>query len=246
MEKELFDSVAALQNEHWWFKARKSFAMEALRQGPAGKAGPILDIGCGSGVMIDFLKDYGKPVIGIDYSEYALKLCAVGVHGVLARGTVEHLPFKDNSFGLVTSFEVLYHKQVGDDDKVIREIYRVCKKGGRILIIDSAFDFLKSKHDDFAHGVRRYTVKELSGKLKMAGFVMRKSSYLYMSIFPILCVVRAFKNIFIPKDKPSCDLHRAPAFINNMMIRVLRLEAVLLRKIALPFGVSVLCVAEKE
>lgn len=245
MEQELYDSVSELQDRHWWFIARRNFVKAIL----SGRADPkdksILDIGCGSGSMIDFLKNYGESVTGIDYSDYVLKLCSLRGHKMLVRGTVEKLPFSNESFDFVTSFEVLYHREVGDDTKVIKELYRVCKKGAMILIIDSAFNFLKGKHDDFAHGARRYTTGELAAKLSSAGFVVKRAGYLYMCIFPLLCIVRFFKNVFLPKDKTSSELHETSQWLNRCMISILKIESIISRKFNLPFGVSVFCLAEK-
>lgn len=244
MEEELYSRVSDLQDSHWWFVARRNFVKEILGA-PDGKSRSVLDIGCGPGAMIDFLKDYGESVAGIDYSPYAIKLCSDKGYREIVRGTVERLPFSDGSFDLVTSFEVLYHKQVGDDLEVMRELYRVCKRGGMVMIVDSAFNFLKGKHDDYAHGVRRYTKGELDRKMKSAGFEIKRSGYLYMSIFPLLCAVRFFKNIFLPEDKTSSELHKANALLNRFMVSILRLESLIVRNFDLPFGISVFCLAKK-
>jgi ubiquinone/menaquinone biosynthesis C-methylase UbiE len=245
LEKALYDNVNRLQDEHWWFASRRRFVREVLDKAVISDNAAILDIGCGSGAMIDFLHNYGKFVAGIDYSAYAIKLCAENGHKDLVRGTVENLPFIDGAFDLITSFEVLYHKAVGDDSKVIKEMYRVCKKGGKVLVVDSAFNFLKGKHDDFAHGARRYTVKQLSKKLEDSGFRIRKASYIYMAIFPLLCVIRAAKNIFLPKSTSSSELHPAPRFLNDLMIKIFEAESAMLGRMSLPFGVSLICLAEK-
>lgn len=246
MDKELYEMVSRLQDNHWWFIARKNFVREALKRDASFTGKRLLDIGSGMGSMIEFLKGYAEKVTGIDYSEYALRLSADRGYDALVRGTVEDLPFSDGSFDLATSFEVLYHKQVGDDNKVLRELYRVLRKGGMVVIVDSAFNFLKGKHDDFAHGVRRYTRGELESKLEGAGFTVRRSSYLYMSIFPVLCVIRLIKNIFLPKASTSSELHETQPWLNNLMISLLRVESSILRRANLPFGISVFCIAEKE
>lgn len=243
MEKALYDKVSELQNEHWWFVARRSFIASFFAK--KSKSNAILEIGCGPGPMINFLKNYGNFVIGIDYSEYALTLCTQNGHDNLVRGTVEHLPFSDESFDLLTSFEVLYHKQVGNDISVMKEMHRVCKVGGHVVIVDPAFDFLKGKHHNFSHGIRRYTVNELTRKLESVGFVIKRASYIYMSIFPLLYVMRVIKNIFSPKNAMSSELNKTNPLVNRCMIILFQFEALILRKLNFPFGASVFCMAEK-
>ena len=91
-----------------------------------------LDIGCGVGYTLQRLPD-GFKKIGVDYSFSALKLASqqLAKGAALVRSSGCALPFKDNSFGLITCIEVLEHLE--DDAKAVSEISRVLRPGGLLI-----------------------------------------------------------------------------------------------------------------
>lgn len=86
--------------------------------------GSILDIGCGNGTFINILPNRYKTVVGLDYSSEVLKY----VKKKKVRGNITNLPFKDESFDLVTSLEVLEHLTYETFERGILELERVSKK----------------------------------------------------------------------------------------------------------------------
>jgi len=93
-------------------------------------SGKILDVGCGTAEFLVKVASHCE-VHGIEPDADFVKLARMrmkinGVEGEVIRAVGEHLPFKDNSFDIVTSFSVLEHVQ--DPLKVIDEMLRVSKK----------------------------------------------------------------------------------------------------------------------
>jgi ubiquinone/menaquinone biosynthesis C-methylase UbiE len=106
------------------------------------KTNRILDVGCGGGRTINKLAamaSAGK-VQGIDYSEESVAAARrtnarwIDIGQVtIEHGTVSQLPFADNTFDLVTAVEThLFWPDLGQD---MREIFRVLKPGGALLIV---------------------------------------------------------------------------------------------------------------
>lgn len=99
----------------------------------------VLDIGCGGGININRMAEKAKKVYGIDYSEESVKLSREvnsrqineGKVEVL-EGNVKSLPFKDNTFDIITAFETVYFWP--DIEKCFGEVKRVLKPGGIFLI----------------------------------------------------------------------------------------------------------------
>ena len=96
----------------------------------------VLDIGAGKGTIINELrKQFDSEFIGID---------PVFEGGLVKRGSIYNIPFEDNSFDVVMVFEVLQHTFLED---ALKEIYRVMKKNGMLIIGErnplSIFGFLK-------------------------------------------------------------------------------------------------------
>lgn len=99
----------------------------------AGKRvqGHVLENGCGVGQYVRRLAEAGGTVIGLEYDfERAHAARQVALHIVNAAG--EGLPFPNGYFDLILSHEVIEH--VADDRQAVREMVRVLKPGGRIVL----------------------------------------------------------------------------------------------------------------
>ena len=55
MEKTFYDELSRREKDHWWFSCRRRLAAETLRRYRVKTAGRILDMGCGTGAMLDEL-----------------------------------------------------------------------------------------------------------------------------------------------------------------------------------------------
>jgi SAM-dependent methyltransferase len=96
-------------------------------------AGPefqtALDAGCGNGEDVDFLRDLGKDVIGIELSRVMWRhLKSKDNKDYFLLGDISDLPFANDSFDMVYSFEVLEHLPTKEGIKAVNEIYRVTRK----------------------------------------------------------------------------------------------------------------------
>jgi Methylase involved in ubiquinone/menaquinone biosynthesis len=96
--------------------------------------GLILDAGCGVGLKMEHLKHY--KVIGMDYSLEGLKV-AKELKFPLVQASVHKLPFKDNVFDFVYSFEVLQHLPTWEYiESSFSEISRVLKRNGIFVTVN--------------------------------------------------------------------------------------------------------------
>src|SRR5437870_490482 len=121
-----------LEENFWWFVGMR--AITAALLDPVCASNPdrdVLDAGCGTGRMLAWLERYAgkRRVVGIDFSETALKFCRQRDHRELTRGSVAQLPFADSTFDLVTSFDVLQHVFERGDVNAIAEFHRVVRPG---------------------------------------------------------------------------------------------------------------------
>ena len=139
----------------------------------------ILDVGCGGGVNVALLLekcDQGT-VTGIDYSPVSVEASRKKNKEAIEKGkcniiegNVLSLPFKEDSFNIVTAFETIYFWN--PIEKAFKEVFRVLKPEGKFLICTETDGKRKSdeKWKKLIEGMEVYTSEELEKFLTGAGF----------------------------------------------------------------------------
>jgi SAM-dependent methyltransferase len=157
------------------------------------------------------------------------------------------LPHPDETFDLVTAFGVIEH--VENDGLMLREMHRVTRPGGHMLIMTSAHPWLWSVHDEHVHHLRRYRRRELSERVSGAGWEVEQLSYANSALFPPIALVRAFQRL-LPRPGPDEEHGMSgfgvpPAPLNSALAGLLSLEGSIMRRIDLPMGVGFICRARR-
>ena len=241
MQKYLYQDLYELEDIHWWHKAKRKLVSLLLEKYLNGKPSKILDIGCGTGKNLEVFSKFGQ-VFGIDNSTDAIAFCKKrGLKGVTL-GSIEKIPYKNSSFEIITALDVLEHV---DDSKALREISRILKKEGVLIITVPAFQWLWSKWDEVLYHKRRYTEKTLSKILKNNGFKIVKTSYIYSFLVLPSLIIRGIKKIFYKDYYPS-DFKLSNKIINDFLITLANIERIFIINFKIPFGTSVVAVAKKN
>jgi SAM-dependent methyltransferase len=235
-----------VEDTHWWYTGMRRVADALLHARFNGRTGTldILDAGCGTGGNAAHLQHYGR-VTGFDFSDEALRFARQREGLTLARASVEHVPFRDASFDLVLSNDVLCHLGVASDRQAARELAGVLRPGGVLFLQLPAFDRLRSHHDAAVHTKHRYTADEMRTLLRSAGLRVRRVTYANAMLFPAAAAWRAIHKLGDHQAAEESDVKPVPGPVNVLMRAALSLEAPLVRRGNLPFGLSVIGVAEK-
>jgi len=244
MEPEEYEAIARLEATHWWYEGMRHISAALLRDVNLPPGATILDAGCGPGGTSAYLSRYGR-VVGLDLAKEAVNLARRHESLAVVRGSVSTLPFADSSFDLVTSFDVLYHRAVGDDGAAVAEVARVLQPSGWFLLRLPAFEFLRSDHDRVVHTERRYLANHVRLLLEGAGLKVRRLTYANTFLFPVAALKRGLGRLR-PRGEPQSDIQATSAFVNTLLTGVLRFEAAILRRWELPIGVSVWSLAQKQ
>ena len=243
MNPEEYRQLMRLGETHWWFVGTRDILLSRIPRENL-PAGPILDVGCGSGLMMKRLSETGK-VFGIDADQGSLAHCKDIGFERLCRGDATGLPFGPDRFALVIASDLIEH--CDDDSAVLDELFRVTRRGGRLLVSVPAYDALWSSHDVALHHKRRYSRRKLADKVRGAGFEIERASYFNTLLFPPAALMRlTLGKIGRGKPQGPIKYHGNLKPLNQALLGLLRLEKFWLNRFNFPFGLSILLLASKK
>lgn len=202
----------------------------------------ILDAGCGTGGLIRHLENRHRnwKWTGVDIEPLARELTASRCASPVVAGSLEALPFAEGSFDAVVCSDVLYH--LDDDVAALREIYRVLRPGGIVVVNVPAHRWLWSYHDVTVHGRRRYDRTGLKRILRSAGLDTERVTHWNALALPLVVIRRKC----LPPPRSGSDVQLYPGPVETIFFAGTRLENTWLRHVGpLPFGSSLLARARK-
>jgi len=255
VDNKLMDEIYKLEKENWWFKGRKELIFQLFDKIKIGKL-KILDVGCGSGTIMEMLKQFGE-LSGMDISIESVKYVkSLGFKAVKADAQ-KKLPFKNSFFDVVLMLDILEHLK--DDEEAIREIYRILKPKGYFILTVPALEFIMKNRifwgpdEIFQYHKRRYSKKRLLNILKENRFNIREIGYWNsFMVFPVL-LIRMMRKSSIKKGRQNMfdmvvgDIPQPISIINDILLSILKIENKLIKLgLNLPFGISIFCVARKK
>ena len=250
MDQKAYEQFLGLEREHWWFRGRRAVYIGLLKHHLAGaRPHRVLDLGCGNGGFLEELAGVGDHVFPSDISVESLGYCAQRgfPDGVASSGYA--LPYADASFDLVCMFDAIEH--IEDDDRAMREVARVLKPGGHVLVSVPAYQFLYANNDRVAQHFRRYTRPRLRRVFEQADLVVERNTHANIFLFPvILPAVLAIKALekLLKKDASSDHTNLSwpiPKFVHDVCFKLFAAELPFTKRFDWPVGHSIAAIARR-
>ena len=245
MREDEYRAMFDLEERLWWYDGMRGITASLLAPALAEKKNQrLLDLGCGTGYSLVWLRDRFKfaEAHGVDLSPHAAAFWRARGLDTVALATADKLPFGNNWFDLVTCFDVIYQLNDERASAAVSEMHRVLKPGGLLFIREPAYQWMRGGHDVAVGTHRRYTVTDLRRLLRAHGFKPRRSTYANTLLFWAAAPHRLLSKL---RGSTESDVKPAPQWLNTLLGAALKLEARMLRRIAFPFGLSVIAIAEK-
>ena len=220
MHLDEYRKLAEVEDRMWYFHAlNRRFVhwTEAL-----GGGGPlrVLDAGCGTGGLIRRMQAAHPEwrCTGLDFMPLACELARQRTGVEIVQGSVLDLPFGDAVFDAVVSADVIC--QVEDGIRAVRELARVTRPGGVVLVNVPAYRWLWSYHDDQCQTKKRYTRRELVEVFGWAGLQVEQASYANLPVLPLIAARRKLW----PVPSGGSDVRLYPAAIERTFAALAALE----------------------
>ena len=225
--------------DYWWYVARADLLETALRPHVEGR-GLALDLGSADGPSAGWLRDAVQRTVALDIDPRGL-----GADGVC--GSALALPFGDGAFDVVSAFDVIEH--CAPEETALGEVRRVLRPGGRFLMSVPAYAWAWSDFDVANGHHRRYTRGRAVDAVERAGFTVERATYGFASVFPLFVAERASRKLTRRRHAGPADIVEVPAVsrpVNDALLRMSRLDRVVLSRADLPFGSSVFLAATRR
>ena len=245
MDERLYQHFFDVEERFWWNVGTRRAFFSALATVRTDAEARVVDVGCGTGIVLREFPWRPRILCGCDASPTALEFTRRRGIRDLVRGDVTALPFADNSIDLLLALDVIEH--LDDDAAALRELTRVLRPGGHLLLHVPAFGVLWSDKDDINQHRRRYRRPLLLRRVRDAGLDPVSSGYLNAALFPVGLVRGMRQRVWRPDPDATAmfldRLYYPSGIVNRAMTALLSIEARLVRW--LPFGMSLLCLARK-
>lgn len=244
----LLEATRRAEREHFWFKGFRAFVAPLVaRAAAAHPPARLLDCGCGTGVNLPMLAQYGT-AFGFDLTWTGLKFARDHGTARLAQASVVQVPFRDHAFDLVTCFDVLQCLPPDLGRQVLREFHRILAPGGHLVMNVAALEALRGDHAVLAEEAHRYERGELHAAVEAAGFHVQRLTFTNTSLFPVMFGLRWWQRRrgLKPAEEAQQEIGVPAAPINDTLTAVLTLEAALVRRVNMPIGSSLLLLAQKR
>ena len=243
MQSHHYPILFEVEETHWWYVGRRRIIQSLVEKIHPTLNNPnprILDVGCGTGANLKMLAEFGRAE-GVDISQQAVEFCHERGLDSVKLGAIEHLPYENDSFELVTALDVVEH--LDDDVAGLREMRRVLRRDGRLLLFVPAFMFLWGVQDDVSNHRRRYTLPSLLKAVEEAGFSVEWSSYANISFFLPVLVVRSVMRWLGLRADTEYGINIP--IMNGPFSHLFAAERLVFERGRLPFGVSAACIARR-
>lgn len=235
----------AAGDNHFIDQASRHYALTQLKKNLLSVTQPIvLEIGCSSGYMLQKIQQFipHATLIGSDVVCQPLLELSKKLTIPLLRFDILQCPLPDNCVDAIILLNVLEH--IEDDVTTLKQIYRILKPNGVLILEVPAGPHLYDAHDRICMHFRRYKLAKLCKLITERGFKVSNRSHLGTLIYPAFFLAKLWNKRLLSKpdieQRQLMEKKIRQTSKNKLLSALMHMELVLGKWISYPFGIRCL------
>jgi SAM-dependent methyltransferase len=242
-----YDAMARCERDLWWYKNLHELTIRTIKKYSQAADPAILDAGCGTGGLIEKLKQEGYTNIkGFDLSPDAVEYSRKSWPHVQMLDILQtDKAFPPNSFDVVVCNDIFTVLPDGKDVQALEKLVGVLKPGGILIINLAALKSFAGSHDVAVSMTRRYAKKSVQ-QLVSNLVTIKETIFWPFLLSPLIFGIRSFQRLKLSigkKENLKSDVRPIPSMLNRLFHSVTGFERRL--PFAKPWGSSLFVVMQK-
>lgn len=225
MERDEFISIAQNEGKHWWYRSLHRLTWLYMQRNGKGKDARILDAACGTGGMMQYLREKGcQRVEGFDQSDFAVQLAR---ERNLPANTGDLRQLKQaaggKQFDVVICHDALYFLNAAEQRRFLHDCAGLLFPGGVVLMNIPALAIFSGPHDGVVNIKHRVNREEIKRMIDPELFELSACRYWPFLLSPMILFIRWINRLRVSGNataKPASDLKEEAAWL-NVLLRVL-------------------------
>ena len=249
---EEYEKMFRLEGKLWWYRSLHERVETALQQQFGDRRDiTILDAGCGTGGLMDFLRRCGYTnVRGIDGSVDAVAFCherGFSVAPVNLKNLTDFEP--DVQYDAIVLNDVFCYFTDAELPLLVDALAYRLKPDGILVSNNNAFSLFRGQHDVAVGIIRRFIRADFERLVPATGLHIGFSTYWSFALSPLILLMRQWQRLQLafgwrkPEEAKS-DVYLPGAWLNETLYRIVRAERTLFPRT--PFGSSLFIIVRKQ
>jgi SAM-dependent methyltransferase len=222
----------------WWYRILHEKVLTAIQQSFDNKAITILDAGCGTGGLIQFLNEKGyQNIKGFDFAKEGVKLCLERNLNVIQADILNLENIFNNKFDLIICNDVLCQFDDSQIKTIVPNLLSKLNPKGVLISNNQAFEIFSGTHDLAVGAKKRFKIEYFSSIIPTFETKITELNYNYWSLFlsPIILSIRLLQKIklyfgLVDLKALKSDVKLPPIMLNNLFYKIVKLEEKLIKK----------------
>jgi len=248
---EEYEKMFRLEGQLWWYRSLHERVAETLEQYVGNRRDiSLLDAGCGTGGLLDFLRQRGYSTLqGIDGSADAVAFCherGLPVTFVDLNGLAGFQPA--TQYDVIICNDVFCYFADPELPNLLAALAQRLKPTGILITNNNAFTVFQGQHDLAVGIVRRFTRTDFERLLPVAGLRINHATYWSFVLSPLILGIRQWQRLQLAlgwrtPDEAQSDVYLPVAWLNETLYKIVRVEQKVLRRT--PFGSSLFMILSR-